>query len=85
MAGLTTHVLDTANGRPAEGVRVELYSVEDGAPARLLTSKGRSNWGRAGWMATQSGARLPGNGVATQRSRMIQCTASSRQQTRTPH
>ena len=38
MAGLTTHVLDTANGRPAEGVRVELYSVEDGAPARLLTS-----------------------------------------------
>ena len=26
--GLTTHVLDTANGCPAAGVRVELYRVE---------------------------------------------------------
>jgi 5-hydroxyisourate hydrolase len=27
-AGLTTHVLDTANGRPAAGVRLELYRLE---------------------------------------------------------
>ena len=27
MAGLTTHVLDTANGRPAAGVRIGLYSL----------------------------------------------------------
>ena len=27
MAGLTTHVLDTAHGRPATGVRVELFTV----------------------------------------------------------
>jgi 5-hydroxyisourate hydrolase len=34
---LTTHVLDTANGRPAAGVRIELYSI-DGAAAALLAS-----------------------------------------------
>lgn len=28
--GLTTHVLDTARGRPAAGVRVELFRVEGG-------------------------------------------------------
>jgi len=27
MGGLTTHVLDTANGRPAAGVRIELFRV----------------------------------------------------------
>ncbi|MGO4350388.1 hydroxyisourate hydrolase [Rhizobium sp. RAF36] len=28
MTGLTTHVLDTALGKPAEGLRIDLYSVE---------------------------------------------------------
>ena len=28
-AGLTTHVLDTANGRPAANVRLELYRLEN--------------------------------------------------------
>ena len=27
MAGLTTHILDTANGQPAQGVHVRVYSV----------------------------------------------------------
>jgi 5-hydroxyisourate hydrolase len=27
-AGLTTHVLDTANGKPANGVKLELYRLE---------------------------------------------------------
>ena len=27
--GLTTHVLDTANGEPAAGLSIELYAVED--------------------------------------------------------
>ncbi|GGO37547.1 hydroxyisourate hydrolase [Deinococcus humi] len=27
-AGLSTHVLDTARGRPAQGVRVELWHIE---------------------------------------------------------
>jgi 5-hydroxyisourate hydrolase len=31
MTGLTTHVLDTAAGRPAAGVLVELFRVDDGA------------------------------------------------------
>ena len=36
MAGkLSTHVLDTAHGRPAEGLRVELWSLA-AAPPRLL-------------------------------------------------
>lgn len=29
MARISTHVLDTAQGRPAEGVRVELYRILD--------------------------------------------------------
>lgn len=29
MGRLTTHVLDTARGRPAAGVRIELYRVDD--------------------------------------------------------
>lgn len=31
MAGLTTHVLDTAAGVPGAGVRIELYELRDGA------------------------------------------------------
>ena len=30
MGCLTTHVLDTANGRPASNIRVELYNLDDG-------------------------------------------------------
>ncbi len=30
MAGLTTHVLDTALGRPAAGMRIELFRLDDG-------------------------------------------------------
>lgn len=34
-SGLTTHVLDTARGRPAGGVRVELFRVEGGQRHRV--------------------------------------------------
>lgn len=38
MAGwLTTHVLDTAKGCPAEGVRIELYRLEGEARAYVHT------------------------------------------------
>jgi 5-hydroxyisourate hydrolase len=37
MAGLSTHVLDTAAGRPAGGVRVELHTVSNGERRRLDT------------------------------------------------
>ncbi len=30
MGFLTTHVLDTAHGRPAAGVRIELFRINDG-------------------------------------------------------
>lgn len=29
MGKLTTHVLDTAQGKPGEGIRVDLYSIDD--------------------------------------------------------
>ncbi len=36
MAGqLTTHVLDTANGRPAAGIHIELHSLDDGHRTKL--------------------------------------------------
>ena len=34
-AGLSTHVLDTANGCPAAGVRVEVYRVDGGRRAKV--------------------------------------------------
>ena len=38
MAGwLTTHVLDTARGRPAEGVRIELYRLDGDARSYVHT------------------------------------------------
>jgi hydroxyisourate hydrolase len=33
MAKLSTHILDTMNGKPAEAVRVELWRMTAGAPA----------------------------------------------------
>ena len=36
MGRLTTHMLDTANGRPAAGVRVRVYAVGDGDVRTLL-------------------------------------------------
>jgi 5-hydroxyisourate hydrolase len=35
MGRLTTHVLDTSTGRPAAGVRIELYRLDGGRRERL--------------------------------------------------
>lgn len=44
MGKLTTHVLDTAHGRPAEGVRVRVYAVADDiAGVRRLLREGTTN------------------------------------------
>lgn len=40
MGKLTTHVLDTARGRPAAGVRVALYALDGG---RRLLKEARTN------------------------------------------
>ena len=37
MAHLSTHVLDTARGIPAKGLRIELYRIEDSARRRVAT------------------------------------------------
>jgi hydroxyisourate hydrolase len=46
-SALTTHVLDTASGRPAPGVKVELYRIEDGTALkvteRLTNADGRTD------------------------------------------
>ena len=41
---LTTHVLDTRNGRPAAGMKIELWSVE---PRKLLQSVTTNTDGRS--------------------------------------
>ncbi|MBT5047855.1 MAG: hydroxyisourate hydrolase [Rhodospirillaceae bacterium] len=35
MTGLTTHVLDTANGIPAKGVKIELYRHSGGVRSKI--------------------------------------------------
>ncbi len=45
MGRLTTHVLDTAHGRPGAGIRVELYSI--GAERRLVNTIETNSDGRA--------------------------------------
>ena len=44
MGRLTTHVLDTANGRPGNGIRISLFSLDGGR--NLLTSVVTNNDGR---------------------------------------
>lgn len=45
MGKLSTHVLDTAHGRPGAGVKVELYEV-DGQQRRLLKTDATNQDGR---------------------------------------
>jgi 5-hydroxyisourate hydrolase len=47
MGQLTTHVLDTANGAPAAGMRVSLHRVEDSGIATLLKAFALNADGRA--------------------------------------
>jgi 5-hydroxyisourate hydrolase len=35
MTGLTTHVLDTATGKPAEGLVIEIYRVKNGSRDKI--------------------------------------------------
>ena len=47
MAKLSTHILDTAHGVPAENVLVELFDLEDSVP-RLVVSTRTNADGRTG-------------------------------------
>lgn len=46
-SALTTHILDTARGVPARGVRVEVWRMDDAAPVkvteRLTNADGRTD------------------------------------------
>jgi 5-hydroxyisourate hydrolase len=44
---LTTHVLDLAQGRPADGMRVELWRLEDDGARTWLTTAVTNDDGRA--------------------------------------
>ncbi len=50
MTGLTTHVLDTALGKPAEGLTIDLFKIEAHGPVRIKSvvtnSDGASMVGR---------------------------------------
>ena len=46
MAGVTTHVLDVTVGRPAEGVRVELYELMSGSERMLVSDVATNADGR---------------------------------------
>ena len=46
MAGVTTHVLDVTSGRPADGVRVELYELVGGSERKLVVDVVTNSDGR---------------------------------------
>ena len=59
MGKLTTHVLDTAQGKPGAGVRVELYRV--GAHGRSALASATTNLdGRCGAPLLEGDTMLPG-------------------------
>ena len=47
MTGLTTHVLDTAHGKPAAGMLVELFEVAEDGPLGQITRVATNADGRA--------------------------------------
>ena len=59
MGKLTTHVLDTANGRPAAGMAVALYRLDAGV-ATLLKRIALNDDGRADAPLLEGAAFVPG-------------------------
>ncbi|HSK42017.1 MAG TPA: hydroxyisourate hydrolase [Arenibaculum sp.] len=61
MGRLTTHVLDTAHGRPAAGMRIGLYRIraDDGTPV-LMTETTTNPDGRADAPLLQDGELVAG-------------------------
>ena len=56
--GLTTHVLDTATGKPARGLRVVLYRMD--APATKITQAVTNEDGRCDRPLVEDGDLAPG-------------------------
>ena len=59
MGKLTTHVLDTANGRPGAGVKVALFAITDGGK-QLLKMDVTNADGRCGTPLLEGEALKPG-------------------------
>ena len=59
MAGLTTHVLDLARGRPASGVTVELFARKGGALTSVSRTKTNAD-GRSPEPLLGAGQMAPG-------------------------
>jgi 5-hydroxyisourate hydrolase len=59
MSRLTTHVLDTARGRPGEGIKVELYKIVD-KNRYFLSSRTTNNDGRCDAPLLQGNDFQPG-------------------------
>lgn len=59
MGKLSTHVLDTAHGKPAGGVQVQLFGVE-GERRRLIKADVTNADGRCGAPLLEGEALLPG-------------------------
>jgi 5-hydroxyisourate hydrolase len=59
MARLSTHVLDTSRGRPAAGVRIELYACE-GDQRRLICSVRTNSDGRTDKPLLEGSELVPG-------------------------
>ncbi len=57
---LTTHVLDTAHGRPAAGLVVELWTVRDGGERALLQTVRTNADGRTDAPLLEGDALRPG-------------------------
>ena len=60
MGKLTTHVLDTAHGCPAAGMRVTLCRIDDGGGVVVLKSLMLDGDGRAGAPLLEGAAFVPG-------------------------
>ena len=56
---LTTHVLDTARGKPGAGIRIELFAIGDSAP-RLIVSAVTNADGRTDVPLLAGDAMKPG-------------------------
>jgi len=60
MGKLTTHVLDTAHGRPGAGVKLALYAIGDGGARTLLKSETTNGDGRCTAPLLEGDAMQPG-------------------------
>ena len=58
-SALTTHILDTATGKPAAGVKVELFRIEDGGAVKV-TERLTNQDGRTDTPLMDPGSFVPG-------------------------